>query len=137
MYRTGVRGKWLPDGTIALSVHTPAPPDPPTAEAESPIPAYEAPSGEMEAAVAAIWAEVLKVERVGRWDNFFELKGHSLLAVQIIARLRHALGVEVALDDLLDHPILTAFVDRLVGLQLEQFNEHELGTVLKLIRERV
>ena len=49
---------------------------------------YEAPQGEMEAAVAAIWAEVLKLERVGREDNFFELGGHSLLAVRVVSRVQ-------------------------------------------------
>ncbi|MDO9005769.1 MAG: amino acid adenylation domain-containing protein, partial [Aquabacterium sp.] len=43
-------------------------------------PAYEAPQGELETALAALWAEVLGVPRVGRRDNFFELGGHSLLA---------------------------------------------------------
>jgi amino acid adenylation domain-containing protein len=45
-------------------------------------------------ALAAIWAEVLGVERVGRWDSFFELGGHSLLALQLISRVRQVLGVE-------------------------------------------
>src|SRR4029077_14102074 len=39
---------------------------------------YEAPVGEIETALAAIWAELLKVKRVGRHDNFFALGGHSL-----------------------------------------------------------
>ena len=47
---------------------------------------YEEPVGETESALAAVWAEVLKVERVGRLDNFFELGGHSLLAVRLIER---------------------------------------------------
>ncbi|XSC42864.1 phosphopantetheine-binding protein [Bradyrhizobium sp. RDT10] len=50
--------------------------------------AYEAPQGEIETALATIWAELLGVERVGRNDHFFELGGHSLLAVQLIERLR-------------------------------------------------
>ena len=49
---------------------------------------YEAPQGEIETKLAAIWAEVLKLERVGRHDNFFELGGHSLLAVTLIERMR-------------------------------------------------
>ena len=47
---------------------------------------YEAPQGEIETTLAAIWAELLKLERVGRHDNFFELGGHSLLAVQVMTR---------------------------------------------------
>jgi amino acid adenylation domain-containing protein len=68
--------------------------------------AYEPPSGEIEAALAEIWAELLGVGRVGRWDHFFELGGHSLLAVQVISRVRQVLGVEVALGDLFLCPVL-------------------------------
>ena len=45
---------------------------------------YEAPEGEVEVALAQIWSEVLRRERVGRHDNFFELGGHSLLGVQLL-----------------------------------------------------
>jgi len=67
---------------------------------------YEAPQGEIEEKLAAIWAEVLKLERVGRNDNFFVLGGHSLLAVRVITRLREELDVEVAIRDLFVHPVL-------------------------------
>jgi len=70
---------------------------------------YEAPVGEMETKLAEIWAEVLKVERVGRQDNFFALGGHSLLAVRVIARLRQALGLEVRISDLFARPVLNDF----------------------------
>lgn len=50
--------------------------------------AYEAPQGEIETTLASICAELLKLEQVGRHDNFFALGGHSLLAVQMIERLR-------------------------------------------------
>ena len=49
---------------------------------------YEAPRGKVEQGLAALWAEVLKVERVGRRDNFFERGGHSLLAVTLTERMR-------------------------------------------------
>ncbi|MGB8988836.1 MAG: amino acid adenylation domain-containing protein, partial [Candidatus Sulfotelmatobacter sp.] len=55
---------------------------------------YEAPRGEIETALAAIWGDVLKLERVGRHDNFFELGGHSLLAVILIERMRRK-GLQV------------------------------------------
>jgi amino acid adenylation domain-containing protein len=55
---------------------------------------YEAPQGEIERALAAIWGDVLKLDRVGRHDNFFELGGHSLLAVILIERMRRK-GLQV------------------------------------------
>ena len=55
--------------------------------------------------LAAIWAEVLKVERVGRHDNFFELGGHSLLAVTLIERMRR-MGVQVDVRTLFATPTL-------------------------------
>jgi amino acid adenylation domain-containing protein len=67
---------------------------------------YEAPVGEVEQALAEIWAEVLGVERVGRRDHFFEVGGHSLLAVRLISRVRRALGVEVALGVVFERPVL-------------------------------
>ena len=75
---------------------------------------YEAPEGEMEVRLAAIWAEVLKLDKVGRHDNFFHLGGHSLLAVRVITRLRQSLGVEVAIRDLFLHPVL-AELARVLG----------------------
>ena len=67
---------------------------------------YEEPVGEMERAVAEIWEEVLKVERVGRRNNFFELGGHSLLVIRVVSRLRKALNVEVTIGDVFGHPVL-------------------------------
>jgi arthrofactin-type cyclic lipopeptide synthetase C len=61
---------------------------------------YVAPQGELETALAQIWAEVLQVERVGRDDHFFELGGHSLLAMRMVSWVRQRLGVELALSDL-------------------------------------
>ncbi len=49
---------------------------------------YQAPQGELEETLAAIWSDVLGVERVGRGDNFFELGGDSILSLQIVARAR-------------------------------------------------
>src|SRR2546423_99431 len=75
-----------------------------------------------ERTVAGIWAEVLQVERVGRKDNFFELGGRSLLAVQIIARLRQALGVEIAIADLFARPVLSDFVRALESAQRSELS---------------
>ncbi|WP_269633997.1 AMP-binding protein, partial [Pelomonas sp. BJYL3] len=67
--------------------------------------AYEAPQGEVEATLAAIWAELLQIERVGRHDNFFELGGHSLMAVSLIERMRRE-GLHADVRDLFTAPTL-------------------------------
>jgi amino acid adenylation domain-containing protein len=61
---------------------------------------YEAPRTAVEEVVAGIWAEVLKQERVGVNDNFFALGGHSLIATQVVSRLRDAFDVELPLRSL-------------------------------------
>ncbi|MEQ1514828.1 MAG: amino acid adenylation domain-containing protein, partial [Lysobacteraceae bacterium] len=76
--------------------------------------AYEAPQGDVEEALAAIWSELLRVERVGRNDNFFELDGHSLLAVQLISRLHNAFHVEVPLRAVFESPTLSQLAERIV-----------------------
>ena len=71
--------------------------------------AYEAPEGQVETVLAAIWCELLRVERVGRHDNFFDLGGHSLLAVQMMSRVRQRLGLEMTVSQLFTHPVMQAF----------------------------
>ncbi len=73
--------------------------------------AYAAPRGEIETLLAALWQDLLEVERVGRHDHFFELGGHSLLAVRLISQLRQRLGVELPLGELFAHPELAGLAD--------------------------
>ena len=68
---------------------------------------YEEPQGEIETKLAAIWAEILKVDRVGRRDNFFELGGHSLMALTLIERMRRS-GLHLAAHSLFATPVLAA-----------------------------
>lgn len=58
--------------------------------------AHEAPVGEAETAIAAIWARVLKLERVGRHDNFFEVGGHSLSAISLVAALQKHFDAQIS-----------------------------------------
>ncbi|MBX8613199.1 AMP-binding protein, partial [Pseudomonas cichorii] len=71
---------------------------------------YVAPQSELEQQLAAIWADVLKVERVGLHDNFFELGGHSLVAVQMLVRVREQLQHEVSLKELFEQPCVAGLV---------------------------
>jgi amino acid adenylation domain-containing protein len=65
---------------------------------------YVAPRTPMEEMIAGIWAEVLKVEKVGIHDNFFDVGGHSLLATQVLSRVREAVRVDLALRVLFEAP---------------------------------
>jgi amino acid adenylation domain-containing protein len=67
---------------------------------------YEAPVGEIETALAAIWAELLKVKRVGRHDNFFALGGHSLLDMQMRVMIRKQFHYDLPLAELFHHPCI-------------------------------
>ncbi|MGO3130274.1 MAG: amino acid adenylation domain-containing protein, partial [Alcaligenes sp.] len=69
---------------------------------------YEAPVGELEESLAAIWAEVLEVEQVGRNDDYFRLGGHSLLALKLLERIRVE-GHAVQVRTLFEHPRLRDF----------------------------
>jgi amino acid adenylation domain-containing protein/non-ribosomal peptide synthase protein (TIGR01720 family) len=60
----------------------------------------------LEATLADIWKDVLGVEEVGVDDNFFDLGGHSLKAMQVVTRLRSILGVSLPLKDLMSAPTI-------------------------------
>ncbi|WP_237386951.1 non-ribosomal peptide synthetase [Xenorhabdus sp. Sc-CR9] len=68
---------------------------------------YEAPQGETEQKLAAIWQSLLNLEQVGRQDNFFELGGHSLLVVNLIEQLRQK-GLSLDVSAVFSAPTLVA-----------------------------
>ena len=74
---------------------------------------YAAPRTDTEAKVAAIWAEVFALDRVGIHDDFFALGGHSLLAGRIAARIRQAYGVDLSLGALFDAPTVAELCGQL------------------------
>ncbi|MCF5398428.1 AMP-binding protein, partial [Pseudomonas syringae] len=75
---------------------------------------YEAPQGETETQIAAIWQDLLGVAQVGRHDNFFELGGHSLLAVSLIGRMRQS-GLSSDVRVLFGQPTLAALAAAVGG----------------------
>ncbi|MFB9683728.1 non-ribosomal peptide synthetase [Amycolatopsis plumensis] len=68
---------------------------------------YRAPATEAERLLAGIWAEVLRVDRVGADDNFFELGGDSILSIQVVSRARRA-GLNLMPGQVFDHPTVAA-----------------------------
>ncbi len=70
----------------------------------SSIEEFVAPKSELEERIALIWADNLGVDRVGIHDNFFNLGGHSLKAVSLLARIKKELEVEIPLKELFSRP---------------------------------
>jgi amino acid adenylation domain-containing protein len=70
----------------------------------------------VEREVAAIWASVLNVEEPALGDDFFEAGGHSLLALELVERLSRHLGIEIALQTLIDHPTVEQLAGFVAGL---------------------
>ena len=75
-------------------------------ERTQPAPAVTAPLSETEQAIAGLWAELLKVEHIGRRDDFFDLGGDSLLAIRAVARIRDVFGVDLQTRTLFEHPTI-------------------------------
>lgn len=73
----------------------------------------------VEAAVAQVWAEVLGREEVGASENFFDLGGDSLRAMEVIALLREALGVELPLIAFFEDPTVSHLSAVIRGLQTD------------------
>lgn len=78
---------------------------------------YEAPATELESQLARIWEEVLQQSPISVNSNFFEIGGHSLVAVQIMARIYRDLQVKAELKALFDHPAIRLLAAHIDGSQ--------------------
>jgi amino acid adenylation domain-containing protein len=83
--------------------------------------AYEAPQGEVEERVAALWSELLRIDRVGRHDNFFGLGGHSLIAMQLVLRVRSAFRIDLPMETVFDQPSLSKMAEAIRVQQLATY----------------
>ena len=94
---------------------------------------YQAPTIE-EKPIADIWKAVLNLEKVGVSDNFFELGGNSLLAMQIVSRMRQVLAVDLSLDSLFDSPTIAGLT--LVIERQRQTNSENTSSIAPIERNQ-
>jgi acyl carrier protein len=84
---------------------------------------WEPPRNPCEAALSTLWAEVLGLDRVGIQDDFIELGGDSLYAVQILARVWDLFGVEIPLLALLEQPTVAQLARWIKNTGVENYGE--------------
>ncbi len=89
-------------------------------------------SAEVETAIAAVWRELFGIENISPGDNFFDLGGNSLLALQLVARLRQTFQVELPLRVVFESQTLTALAARILETRVR---EQEAAEIEQLLRE--
>jgi len=86
---------------------------------------YIAPRNNVELAIAEVWQKVLKVDRVGINDNFFDLGGSSILMVQVNQQLRELLRRDIAIIQMYQYPTVGALARSLIQVQDEGSSAYE------------
>jgi amino acid adenylation domain-containing protein len=92
----------------------------PQPEAPATGTAFVAPRTASEEKLAAIWAAILDLEKVGIQDNFFDLGGHSLLATQLVSRIRDSFGLEITLGAFFTAPTIEGVMGLLEKSKVSQ-----------------
>lgn len=85
---------------------------------------------DLEDQLIAIWKEVLRTEAVGIHDNFFAVGGHSLLVVQVNARVQQALGIDLPIRCYFESPTIAELAPLIVHAQSERLGAEEVSRIL-------
>ncbi|WP_234017158.1 non-ribosomal peptide synthetase [Nostoc sp. 'Lobaria pulmonaria (5183) cyanobiont'] len=93
------------------------------------------PQSPLEEAIAEIWVQLLNVNQIGINDNFFDLGGHSLIATQLVSRLRKAFQVELPLRYIFEFPTIAELAVTIVQSQIEQMNNEEKVQFLAAMKD--
>jgi acyl carrier protein len=84
----------------------------------------------LEELLADIWIALLRVDRVGRLDNYFKLGGHSLSAVQLAFRIREQIGIDIPMRAFFNNPTLKGLAATIEKLVLEQIDDDDLQQIM-------
>lgn len=106
----------------------PAPAGPAAVSAAEQVP----PGTAVEEALAAIWCDVLKLDKVGIYDDFFALGGHSLNANQVLARVRELFEVELPVPSLFESPTIAGLAQ---AIARELMAETDAATLAEVMSE--
>ncbi len=96
---------------------------------------YLEPRTSTERTLAGIWQEAFGLDRVGAEDNFFDLAGNSLLAIQIITRVNAAFGSELPMAALLESPTVAELADRIEDAGFSAAKESDEEELARLLAE--
>jgi amino acid adenylation domain-containing protein len=99
--------------------------------------AYVAPRTELEQMIATVWQEVLRVEKVGIHDNFFDMGGHSLLVVQVHRKLQEILQRSFLMTEMFKYPTISSFVEYLAPKQAEKTPVQQSQKRLEMRRKSI
>ncbi|HWR60357.1 MAG TPA: condensation domain-containing protein, partial [Clostridia bacterium] len=81
------------------------------------------PGSELEKALAEIWRKVLSIDNVGVDDNFFEIGGHSIKAIEVINKVHKLLNVKISVSDLFSHSTIRSLSELIEGKGTSSFTE--------------
>jgi phthiocerol/phenolphthiocerol synthesis type-I polyketide synthase E len=95
---------------------------------------YVAPRTEVEQTIAGIWRQILGLELVGIYDDFFSLGGHSILATKLVGRLGDAFQVELTIGKFFQSPTVAGLAQTVSDLQAEQ-QEREQNELLDILSQ--
>lgn len=99
-------------------------------------PDFEEVRGGTEATVAGIWEEILGRSRIGRNDDFFSAGGHSLLAAQVVSRLRETFRVELSLRDFFEQPTIAGTAAVIEEAVRQRASVTEFSEPVRIHRDR-
>ncbi|HKQ08678.1 MAG TPA: amino acid adenylation domain-containing protein [Blastocatellia bacterium] len=90
----------------------------------------------IEEQLASLWSEIMRLKRVGRHDNFFEIGGHSLAAMQLVAKVRERFSVELNIRHIFEAPTLCGLAD-LISKKNSEGGDKDSGRIRKLSERRM